>query len=133
MDEEGWSWVTLRDRRYDRVIFLNSAANGAEKYYTLENNVARSEGIEVARGLDRKTLEAWTGHPHLTVCANVEGESFDQKIERAVLAVHKTVGLELANNLYEKYLIRKRNTFLIQLNSQKESKLKLQKSKKSIS
>lgn len=45
MDEEGWSWVTLRDRRYDRVIFLNSAANGAEKFYTLENNVARSEGL----------------------------------------------------------------------------------------
>ena len=30
MDEEGWSWATLRDRRYDRVIFLSSAANGAE-------------------------------------------------------------------------------------------------------
>jgi len=29
MDEEGWSWVTLRDRRYDRVVFLSSAANGA--------------------------------------------------------------------------------------------------------
>jgi hypothetical protein len=42
MDEEGWSWVTLRDRRYDRVVFLSSAANGAEKFYTLENNVARS-------------------------------------------------------------------------------------------
>lgn len=30
MDEEGWSWVTLRDRRYDRVVFMNSAAVGAE-------------------------------------------------------------------------------------------------------
>jgi len=27
--------VTLRDRRYDRVIFLSSAANGAEQFYTL--------------------------------------------------------------------------------------------------
>lgn len=35
MDEEGWSWVTLRDRRYDRVVFLSSAANGAENFYTL--------------------------------------------------------------------------------------------------
>lgn len=35
LDEEGWTWVTLRDRRYDRVCFLSSAANGAEKFYTL--------------------------------------------------------------------------------------------------
>lgn len=35
MDEEGWSWVTIRDRRYDRVVFLSSAANGAEKFYSL--------------------------------------------------------------------------------------------------
>ena len=56
LDAEGWSWVTLRDRRYDRVCFLSSAANGAEEFYTLENNVARSEGVELARELDRKTL-----------------------------------------------------------------------------
>lgn len=42
MDEEGWSWVNLRDRRYDRVIFLDSAAVGAEDFYTRSNNTARS-------------------------------------------------------------------------------------------
>ena len=93
MDEQGWSLVTLRDRRYDRVIFMSSAANGAQSFYTLENNVARHEGVEVARNLDKKTLQAWTGHPHLTICPNVNGESFEQKIDRALRAVHKTVGL----------------------------------------
>ncbi len=29
MDVEGWNWVVLRDRRYDQVIFLDSAAVGA--------------------------------------------------------------------------------------------------------
>lgn len=87
MDEEGWSWVTLRDRRYDRAIFLSSAAEGAEDFYSLDNNVARSEGIETARALDKKTLEAWTGHPHLTVIANRPGETFQDKIEHAVKAV----------------------------------------------
>eukprot|EP00178_Gracilaria_changii_P019401 TRINITY_DN56256_c0_g1_i1.p1 TRINITY_DN56256_c0_g1~~TRINITY_DN56256_c0_g1_i1.p1 ORF type:complete len:112 (+),score=5.97 TRINITY_DN56256_c0_g1_i1:568-903(+) len=105
MDEEGWSWVTLRDRRYDRVIFLNSAASGAEKFYTLDNNVARSEGLDLARELDKKTLNAWTGHPHITICPNVPGESFEDKINRAVRAVEKTVGLEMKNNHYEKFLI----------------------------
>ena len=71
LDEEGWSWVTLRDRRYDRVCFLSSSANGAEKFYSLDNNVARSEGLQQARDLDAKTLDAWTGHPHLTVVPNV--------------------------------------------------------------
>jgi hypothetical protein len=35
MDEEGWTWTTLRDRRYDHVIHLVTAALGAEKFYTL--------------------------------------------------------------------------------------------------
>lgn len=56
--------------------------------------------MELARSLDKKTLEAWTGHPHITICPNVEGESFEQKINRAVAAVDKTVGLVLKNNRY---------------------------------
>lgn len=93
MDEEGWSWTTLRDRRYDRVIFLNSAAYGAEDFYTLDNNAARSEGIELARSLNTKTLEGWTGHPHLSIIANNPGETFNDKINAVVKAVEKTVGL----------------------------------------
>ena len=108
MDEEGWSWVTLRDRRYDRVVFLTSAAIGAEEFYTLENNQARHESAELARSLDKKTLEAWTGHPHVTICPNVAGESFEQKINRAVQAVEKTVGIEMKSNRYEKFLIDSR-------------------------
>lgn len=114
MDEEGWSWVTLRDRRYDRVVFLTSAACGAEDFYTLENNAARSEGLDLARDLDKKTMNAWTGHPHLTVCPNLKGESFDQKIDRALKAVHKTVGLELSSNHTEKFLIERRTCFVTQ-------------------
>lgn len=29
MDVEGWNWVVLRDRRYDQVILLDTAAVGA--------------------------------------------------------------------------------------------------------
>ena len=42
MDEKGWSEVTLRDRRYDAVIHLVTAANGAEEFYNL-GNAARYE------------------------------------------------------------------------------------------
>ena len=111
LDEEGWSKVVLRDRRYDRVCFLSSAANGAEKYYTLENNVARSEGVELARALDKKTLEAWIGHPHLSIIPNLEGETFKDKLNRAVEAIEKTVGIEVPKTHYAKILVSKRKKF----------------------
>ena len=40
--------VELRDN-YDAVFHLVTAANGAEEFYTLENNAARTETIEEAR------------------------------------------------------------------------------------
>lgn len=35
----------IRDERYDLVLHLSTAADGAQKYYTLANNQARSEDI----------------------------------------------------------------------------------------
>jgi hypothetical protein len=60
----------LRDRRYEAVIHLETAANGAEKFYTGENNQARYESAEEARSLDRKLQDAWTGHPSFFVIDN---------------------------------------------------------------
>lgn len=54
----------LRDSRYDLVIHLSSAADGAESYYTLGNNQARSESIEFAKEIDKKLQEAWINHPN---------------------------------------------------------------------
>ena len=41
--ENGYNMVNLRDKRYDAVIHLVTAADGAEEFYTLENNQARYE------------------------------------------------------------------------------------------
>lgn len=54
----------LRDSRYDLVIHLSTAADGAESYYTLGNNQARSESIEFAKEIDKKLQEAWINHPN---------------------------------------------------------------------
>lgn len=43
MKEIGVNEIELRDN-YDAVFHLVSAAKGAEQFYTLENNKARSEG-----------------------------------------------------------------------------------------
>jgi len=49
LDETGWSTVQLRDRRYEAVIHMMTAAEGAEEFYTGENNEARYESLEEAR------------------------------------------------------------------------------------
>lgn len=64
LDETGWSTVQLRDRRYEAVIHLVTAAQGAEEAYTLANNETRYETAQQAREIDRKLIEAWVGHPH---------------------------------------------------------------------
>lgn len=38
----------LRDQRYDAVVHLVTAADGAENFYTLANNEVRTESIEQA-------------------------------------------------------------------------------------
>src|SRR5262249_38663495 len=70
LDEQNWTVVGLRDKRYEAVIHLVSAADGAEAFYTTENNAVRSETPEQARVLDRRIRDAWVGHPHLRVIDN---------------------------------------------------------------
>ena len=48
LDETGWSTMQLRDRRYEAVIHLVTAAKGAEEFYTTTNNEARYESINEA-------------------------------------------------------------------------------------
>lgn len=49
---------------YDMVIHMVTAANGAEKYYTLENNAARTETVEEACVIDDLLKKSWTGSPN---------------------------------------------------------------------
>ena len=67
--------------RYDLVCHLITAANGAESYYTLNNNSTRTETPEVAKILDKKTLQCWQEHRHLRVFPNRTGESFQDKLK----------------------------------------------------
>ena len=84
--------------------------------------MARHEGMEVARNLDKRTLNAWIGHPHITVCPNIPGETFEQKIQKALDSVHKTVGLEIKKNRYEKFIIDERTSCFIQPSSPSNSR-----------
>jgi CYTH domain-containing protein/thymidylate kinase len=74
----------LRER-YRGVIHLVTAADGAEQFYTLENNQARDESPELARALDRKTFAAWNGHQHLSMIDNKS--DFEKKMFRALTSL----------------------------------------------
>ena len=66
-EENGWTVPQLRDQRYEAVVHLVTAAVGAEAFYTLENNKARSESRDEAVALDGKLSRAWVGHNNLRV------------------------------------------------------------------
>lgn len=43
LDETGWGTIQLRDRRYEAVVHMVTAADGAKSFYTNSNNEARYE------------------------------------------------------------------------------------------
>jgi len=90
LDENGWNTVTIRDRRYDAIIHMVTAAIGAENYYSVENNTARTESLNQARDLDFKVLNAWVGHPHIKIIDN--STSFKDKIRRVEDAICQIIG-----------------------------------------
>eukprot|EP00978_Attheya_sp_CCMP212_P008825 scaffold20759_cov70-Attheya_sp.AAC.2 len=95
----------LREGRYNAIFHLVTAAEGAERYYTLENNAVRSETPELARVVDQKTQAAWVGHPKLCVFDN--STDFEGKLQRVVNATAKLVGLPSSlSRVTTKYILQ---------------------------
>ena len=92
----------LRDS-YDAVFHLVTAAKGAEKFYTLSNNKARTETIEEAAMMDDKLISAWTGHPHFRVIDNSKG--FEDKMKQLVAEISSFLGEPDPFEIERKFLI----------------------------
>lgn len=115
MTEQEFGWVlqqmstskiALRDQ-YDAVFHLVTAAKGAEKYFTLANNQARTETVEEATVLDDRLIEAWTGHPHFRVIDNSTG--FEEKMLRLIREITSFLGEPAPMEIERKYLISRPN------------------------
>ena len=52
----GMDEVSLRDGRYDGILHLVTAASGAEEHYSLDNNEARTESVEMATHVGTRYL-----------------------------------------------------------------------------
>ena len=103
---ENKSEIEVKDS-YDGVFHLKTAADGAELFYTLENNNARSETPEEARKIDKKIIKAWTGHPHLRIIDN--STNFREKIDRLMVEIYSLLGEPIPTEIERKYLIKMPN------------------------
>ncbi len=95
--------VDARDRRYDGVLHLVTAADGQPEFYTTKNNPTRTEDVEQAIAVDHRTREAWVGHPHLRVIQSAA--SFEQKKERLLAQVLRCLGEPSALEVERKFLV----------------------------
>jgi len=102
---------------YNLVINLDTVAKGAEEFYTVENNTARSEGIKDAVIRDDKCQEAWSPHSNFKVVDN--STNFDEKIKRVIDIVKNYLGIEKRNS--KKYLVNVKDNTMDILNEKEIS------------
>ncbi len=102
--KNGWNVPMLRDVRYDAVLHLVTAADGAAEFYRTDNE--RFETAEEAVILDEKTRDAWVGHSHLHVIDN--STDFEGKKRRALHTVLHHLGLPIPLEIERKYKVSRK-------------------------
>ena len=78
--------------RYNAVFHLVTTANGAEDFYTLANNEARTESIKDAIKLDDRLIDIWSNHKNFKIIDN--STNFELKMERLL----KEIDFAINNN-----------------------------------
>jgi len=89
---------------YDGIVHLVTAADGAEAYYTLDNNSSRFETAEQARAADRRTLAAWQGCPKLRIIPNTG--TFDDKLKHLLAEICAVLGIPEPVETERRFLVR---------------------------
>ena len=100
--EHGMNEEKIRSR-YDAVFHLVTAADGAEEFYTLDNNKERHETPEQARECDIEVLSHWVGANHLRMIDNSTG--FGGKLARLLNEVLGALGIPEPLEIERKLLI----------------------------
>ena len=75
---------------YGLAIHMVSAAHGAPEHYGRADNTARSEDLTFALEIEKRTLEAWNGHPNRVIVPNIIDDrqiTFKEKLQLTEKAV----------------------------------------------
>ena len=75
--------------RYNAVFHLVTTARGAEDFYTLVNNEARTETIEEARRIDDNLIKIWNNHENFKIIDN--STNFEKKMERLLKEIDNVI------------------------------------------
>lgn len=102
LDELKESVVSMRDRRYDAVLHLTTAAKGTA-FYSTENNQTRLETVEEAIEIDKKTMQAWLGATNHFVIDN--STDFTAKVRRVVDRICSIVNVPTTKARTRKFLL----------------------------
>ena len=104
LNELGLYEQDIKDYRYDLVIHLTTAADGAEAFYHVDNNKARSEDVTAAVELDKKVRQAWANHPNYYLITN-DVKDFDSKMRQARDYILKQHGYPVNSVFSVKYIL----------------------------
>ena len=107
LKETGWSNIELRDKRYDAVIHLVTAADGAAEFYDYDNT-ARYETVEEAVVRDKALRTAYVGHNKIFIIGNDHKNGFVGKINETIETVKTLMGLPTNISRFKKYLVDNR-------------------------
>lgn len=107
LDETGWSTIQLRDKRYEAIVHLMTAAEGAEEFFMTADK--SEENLEQARLIDKRLVEAWVGHPQFNIVKNTK-KGFKTKIDYCLKRVLSFIGMPQPTNLTRKFLLATNKT-----------------------
>ena len=111
--KQGWNRKSAQkamDERYDAILHIVTAADGAEEFYGYSNE-ARYESIEDAVARDKGLRKAYMRH-HSYYMIDNQGIGFEEKINQAMNRVQSLVGLPTNINVFKKYLVDTEKTGL---------------------
>lgn len=103
LKREGWSIDFLNHHRYDKIIHMVTAANGAQEFYGLDNK-ARYESPTQGIDVDRNIQGVWFTNPRYVIIDNSE-KTFQRKISRVFAEIGDLVSLP-TEKFVRKFLLR---------------------------
>lgn len=107
MDDLGLSTFQIRENRYDAIIHLVTAAEGAEKFYVTLTGEARYETVDEAKEKDQLLRTAYMGHQKWFLIKNNDCNDFKDKIQKTKEAVLNVLGKSAGTHFHKKFLLKK--------------------------
>ena len=103
LKRENWSIDFLNHHRYDKIIHMVTAANGARDFYDLDNE-ARYETAREGISIDRNIQDVWFTNPRYVIIDNSE-KTFQKKISRVFNEIGDLVSLP-TQKFVRKFLLK---------------------------